>query len=493
MDLKETENLIFDSLNFEWFKLLHFNELTEDMIKINKDEISKEIEAVESIYIDDVKIKHFENFCLSIPQENEAYSLQIITELKFNVYPQNTFPAQLTKIMSSSSADGTIEHIEEVKDPNEVRIRVWNIEYLPWFELTILIPISYPSLSPPLYIIRKQDFYHDWNKLIKERFDEMYTPGFTWVFEWHSYLQDEFIEEFTSMNNIDWLRYAATRKDEFVDIQTRSKETFWFKFSKEVTYCPVWYMEYYGNEFSIVDGWYHYFCKIWMKDYLTNLINDGKTVDIKCPQAKCPKMMTDDNIKEWVEKETFEKLEKFRISSKVNLSEDSTWCPIPECSAVAKIKGGNMFGEWSECWFRFCLIWKNFYHSGRRWPALGLGKQAFESLSKAEQLEFIKDQLDDYYINKYSKNCPKWEVSITKMTGWNKMIWPQCGVYFWWKWMEIIQGYEHFSINPQCWDTTGQSDKTSLSEQDIHDLKESLTEQDTNILSNTFLIYFNQL
>ena len=185
-------------------------------------------------------------------------------------------------------------------------------------------------------------------------------------------------------------------------------------------------------------------------------------------------MMTDDNIKEWVEKETFEKLEKFRISNKVNLSEDSTWCPIPECSAVAKIKGGNMFGEWSECWFRFCLIWKNFYHSGRRWPALSLGKTAFESLSKAEQQQFIQDQLADFYINKYSKNCPKWKVSITKMTGWNKMIWPQCGVYFWWKWMEIIQGYQHFEINPQCWDTTGQSDKVGLTEKDITEVKDNL-------------------
>ena len=125
-----------------------------------------------------------------------------------------------------------------------------------------------------------------------------------------------------------------------------------------------------------------------------------------------------------------------------------------------------MFGEWTECWFRFWLIWNNYYHSGKRWPKIGVGKTVFEKLSKSEQEEFIQDQLNDFYISKYSKNCPKWNVTITKMTGCNKMICQQCGVYFCWKWMQIIQGYQHFELNPGCWDTTGQRDNIALNDKD---------------------------
>ena len=38
--------------------------------------------------------------------------------------------------------------------------------------------------------------------------------------------------------------------------------------------------------------------------------------------------------------------------------------------------------------------------------------------------------------------------------------------------MEIIQGYDHFKLFPECWDTTGQRDNKALNDKDIESVKE---------------------
>ena len=238
MDEIESEQLQSSFQNIDMLKCICFDELTEDMIENNKNEIKQEIEAIESIFMQDVKVQHYKNAFVSIPQEFKTFSLQIEAELQFRIYPENTFPAQLTKVMSSSSADGIYDKFEEIKYQNDVRIRVYDFEYLPSFELTILIPVSYPSTSPPLFRISRQDFYSECDALIQARFAELFVTGFTCIFEWHSYLQDEFVGEFTTQNNIDCLRYSASKREEYDDIQRRSKETFCFRFSNKETYCP---------------------------------------------------------------------------------------------------------------------------------------------------------------------------------------------------------------------------------------------------------------
>lgn len=466
--------------NAESFNTIDMSNLTEDLISSNMHEICQEIEAIESVFMNDVKIKHFKQKYISVPQRKQQFELQIAAELQFVIYPQEMFPAQLTKMMSSNSAEGNYEGYEETKNQNPVRIRVCDLEYLPCFELTVLVPVSYPSTSPPLFSLNKQDFYSGCEELIQQRLAEIFVSGFTCLFDWHSYLQDEFVQDFADSNQIDCFKYFASKKEEFIDIQTRSKETFHYRFSKDVTYWPICYEEYFGSEFAIVDDCYHFFCKACMKDYLEGMIQNGKTEDFKWPQTNWNKMMTDENIREFVGAKMYEKLEKFKLQKEIDLSKFLTWCPIPECSAIANIVSKNI-GQCTNCWFKFCLTWKESYHTGKRWATVGLGKLDFKNLSSEQQDEWIADQLNDFYVSKYSKNCPKWSVLISKITGCNKMIWWKCGVYFCWKWMKIITGYEHFSENPQCWDTTGQRDRVGLTDLDKNELKSTLFGSQVNV------------
>jgi hypothetical protein len=112
-------------------------------------------------------------------------------------------------------------------------------------------------------------------------------------------------------------------------------------------------------------------------------------------------------LEEFLSSEYYEKLQKFKIANAVNQSDDKTWCPVSDCCSVANIRGGNMFGECTECGFRFCLICKSWYHSGRRCPVLTIGVGVFGRMSKREQEDFIQEQLAELYVMKYTKNCPK--------------------------------------------------------------------------------------
>jgi len=91
-----------------------------------------------------------------------------------------------------------------------------------------------------------------------------------------------------------------------------------------------------------------------------------------------------------------------------------------------------------------------------------------------QQEEFIREKLNDYYVNKYCKPCPQCKTPISKTSGCNKMTCQNCHVYFCWKCSEIIKGYQHFEVNPGCWDTTGDRDVGYLTANEFDEVKENI-------------------
>ena len=51
-------------------------------------------------------------------------------------------------------------------------------------------------------------------------------------------------------------------------------------------------------------------------------------------------------------------------------------------------------------------------------------------------------------------------------------------MYFCWNCLNIIKGYEHFSLYPECWDTSGDVVIKELSNNEFEEVKESLGDQD---------------
>ena len=198
--------------------LINMEEITLEVEELNRKDIEMEIEAIQSIFLDEVKVQWCER-----EEEIEQGRVKIIAELAFVVYPQGDFSAQVTKIISIDDWDeiklGTNKHNlsicnsqqgenslkEEGKISNNVKIRVNRINYLPCFELTILIPAWYPSHSQPIFILKNKEFYRKCDDLIMKRLSEIYVKGSTWIFEWHNYLQEEFIKDYLSVNKINMI------------------------------------------------------------------------------------------------------------------------------------------------------------------------------------------------------------------------------------------------------------------------------------------------
>lgn len=340
--VKPPDSLIY-SKTFEYFDPAS---LSQEEIEANREEIDMEVEALESILMQDIVIHEDFDSVLSIPTANGLVNLEIAKSMTLTVYPDESVPAQLTKLLSSFSNKSNSD-TEESKE-KQVKIRISKVEYLPSFCLKVMMPVSYPSHTSPIFSLQKHEFYKGCEEQVCEKFEEIYEEGTTCVYECYSYLQSGFVAEYLERNDLNSLKCIVTSSKDYESIQVRSRGTFQFKFSKELKCCMICFENYFGNSFYVLSGCSHYFCKNCLKMYVHSLISDGKTDDVKCPDTSCKKVIIDSDIEQIASREFYEKLLKFRISKEVNTKEDVTWCPIPECCAVARIRGGNMFGECSE-------------------------------------------------------------------------------------------------------------------------------------------------
>lgn len=452
----------------------------------NLQEIDDEIEALKSVMIEEFEEIEEDEKIMSIEIDGEPKDAKIVKAFRLKIFPEDSVPAKLTKIISTNSAGSVegasaLDDIEEHKNgESHVKIRIWKMEYLPPLVLEILMPETYPSITPPLFKILKNEFYSNCEDVIAEKLkNELWEPGVTCMFELQAYIQWGFIEDYMKQKELTQLKCMASTKDEYNDIMALKRESFINKLSKEEKTCMICYESYFGNGFYVFSNCSHYFCTRCIKEYCKNLIENGNIVGLICPDLSCKKQIWEEDIQQLVTEELYGKYIRFDLYNQVNADENLTWCPVTECGGVAKIKGGNMFGECTECEFRFCLTCNLFYHSGKRCPVLSIGAATFKRMSKADQVKFIADHLNELYIKKYSKNCPHCAASIAKIDGCNKMVCYKCGKYFCWAWNKGILGYEHFEISPECWGKQSK-DRTGITEQDIEEAKESMGDMDMN-------------
>ena len=65
--------------------------------------------------------------------------------------------------------------------------------------------------------------------------------------------------------------------------------------------------------------------------------------------------------------------------------------------------------------------------------------------------KIIQESLNLQYINYCSKKCPHCQTPVSKIEGCNKMTCFQCGKHFCWSCLKLIDGYDHFKENMNCW------------------------------------------
>lgn len=199
--------------------LPHFNNLdlksmTQHEIQNNMDEIDSEIDALQSILMDDIYV-HDDFFpTITLPTEGEPLDICIYKTATLTVYPEESVPTHLTRIMSRHSNNG--DENSETKKEQGVQIRISKFHDLPSFEIKIMFPISYPSQTPPLFVLKNHDIFKSdkfsSEKFVKEKFEEIFEKDIPCAYEWHNYLQCDFVTDITESFDIKSFKGVVTSK-----------------------------------------------------------------------------------------------------------------------------------------------------------------------------------------------------------------------------------------------------------------------------------------
>ncbi|CAI2364636.1 unnamed protein product [Moneuplotes crassus] len=470
---RESQN----TLLLKEFDHLDLNSLTASEIQSNIDEICMEVDTLESILLSEIKVHDDFYPTVTVQTNLGPCDLIVYKTITLQIFPEESIPTKLTKIMSEESeSEGTDD--TEIKEEKKVKVKISNITNLPSFTVKVMLPVSYPSRTPPIIELPATDLFKKWESVIMPEFQKIYdSEGSTCVYEWYNYLHCEFVAHFKERFNLDSLSLTVTSKKSYEELQRKSRDTLQYQLGRRAHCCMICFNHFYGSSLFVIANCEHFFCKACLKFYCENLISQGKVNEIKCPELKCGKTISDSDLELIVSDEFYKKIFKFRFANEIDLAEDKTWCPEENCDGVARIVGGNLFGECAKCYFRFCLSCNHFYHSGRRCPVLSLGRNQFAKMTKKQQEEFLKEKLNDFYVLKHCKNCPNCHARISKISGCNKMVCRECGIYFCWKCLSIIKGYDHFNLNPDCWDFTD-TDVGYLTNKEVDEVKETIDDRD---------------
>lgn len=96
--------------------------------------------------------------------------------------------------------------------------------------------------------------------------------------------------------------------------------------------------------------------------------------------------------------------------------------------------------------------------------------QAKEDKLKEIRQMLINEAMNFEYLKRCSKPCPACMFSVAKDGGCNKMTCQNCGKFFCWNCLEVIDGYKHFEQNAICWQTMDipmQSELTKAEEDEL--------------------------
>jgi hypothetical protein len=136
------------------------------------------------------------------------------------------------------------------------------------------------------------------------------------------------------------------------------------EFMGKINLCIICYSEELNEQNSIKLPCGHTFCKSCVLTHLTLLINEAKVSEMKCLQAGCIAVITDNIIKENLDNETYAKYIRFkkRFIVYVNLNNDMIPCVAPDCEEWISYREGNNPFVACEQGHRFCAKCKKDWH-----------------------------------------------------------------------------------------------------------------------------------
>ncbi|XP_011501033.1 PREDICTED: E3 ubiquitin-protein ligase RNF14-like [Ceratosolen solmsi marchali] len=306
---------------------------------------------------------------------------------------------------------------------NEPRKKI-NISYLPPLTLLILLPVNYPSTSPPNFTLRCSWLnVFSISKLCKE-LDELWknNTGQEILFTWISFLQSETlkflkIQECINIDNIYKLYEMTLTKTKLpqglVDFQNSITDDKKFKeskfkdgsiyvrekikiknkvhdqravhdifiginpvqmlidynemqkqieFKKNLYSCKICFTDKSGEYCTQFLPCTHVFCKECITGYFEVRIKEGTVQNILCPKENCKSEVSPGQIKDLVSTELFSKYDSILLNITLDTMTDIIYCPRKSCQYPVSQEPNEIMANCPICQYVFCIFCKAVYH-----------------------------------------------------------------------------------------------------------------------------------
>ncbi|XP_052279931.1 E3 ubiquitin-protein ligase RNF14-like [Dreissena polymorpha] len=430
----------------------------------DKEEQEDELLALTSIY-DNV---------LKVHKEGELNGGEL---LALPVLP-NDFKIKVVKIKKDSEKDGAGQMLTDLH----------HVKFLPPVLLNFLLPVDYPSNSPPQFTLSCKWLNREQLSKLCSKLDSLWeeSRGSVILFQWNTFLQDELFDHLQLSSPIELAHVVSRKLDCHLDpraiqeiasqdqllpvILDYNKQERLNQFEKSSYSCNVCFCEKSGAHCLMFYDCDHVYCNDCMRNYFSIQIKDGNVKGLECPHDDCESQAHPAQVKKLVPPELFTKYDQLLLQTSLDMMSDITFCPRPTCQCPVLMERDTPLASCPACQFVFCTLCRLVYHglSPCRLKADGLQKLREEYLGadkatrqllerrygKITIQQALEESFTNEWLKEHSKQCPSCGAHIQKIDGCNKMTCMKCRAYFCWlcnNTLSRANPYLHYnSLNSKC-------------------------------------------
>lgn len=343
--------------------------------------------------------------------------------------PKPFFVVQKTKTIASdfdacNNAEDCIKKIE--------------VEYLPPLNLFFELPESYPSASPPAFLLSCNWLSLSQISLLCKKLEDLWKDGNGEVilYGWIQFLEEEVLSFLDITDTLDITRLSVYQRRKtsnpclsnekknalddsggnscvpkadkvgdqvslkpcisggngsidframldltngrmlFTMLEEYNKSKVEDAFNDAWFTCKVCFKEKQGSRFIRFKECNHLYCKECMQSYFEIQIKDGNVGALNCPEEKCNSEAHAMQVKELVDAKLFARYDELLLSRSLDTMPDVTYCPRKFCQSPLIAESGSNMGRCPQCSFVFCMFCRMVYH--------GIAPCNFKSAEKRE-------------------------------------------------------------------------------------------------------------
>ncbi|XP_065143637.1 E3 ubiquitin-protein ligase RNF14-like [Paramisgurnus dabryanus] len=380
-----------------------------------------------------------------------------------------------------------------VKDPTCME---YDISFLPPLVLSFALPVDYPSLSTPVFVLSSKWLTRVQISALCKRLDKLWEEnrGNVVLFTWIQFLKEETLEFLGIQSPLEIQSIGvqsqcqsgqkqgvntAGDKSKPQELDPRAVQEFDSRtdilnqlldfdeaqkqkvFDGKLFCCGICFSEKLGSNCVLFKECQHVYCKDCMKEYFQIQIRDGKVQCLNCPEPECTSIATPAQVKGLVGEDEFARYDRLLLQSSLDLMADVIYCPRVTCCMAVMVEPDNTLAMCPSCRYAFCTICKRTYHGLSICKEVELRRLEEEYLAACEkekerlQMDYekllIQREIDETlsmdWIKENCKQCPSCRKHIQKVQGCNKMTCTSCWSYFCWiclTKLNKVNPYTHF-------------------------------------------------